>query len=108
MAIVKSSVPEAVTSQELLEETQSDTEMSDLKQAIARGYFTAQEKKTLGPQFDSIFSEFAVVGGLVVRGPRIVVPRILRNKVVKLAHKGHQGITKTKKYLRTTQCGFLG
>jgi len=37
MAIVKSSGPEAVTWQELLEETHSDTELSDLKEAIARG-----------------------------------------------------------------------
>ena len=101
MAIVKSSVPEAVTWQELLEETHSDTELSDLKEAIARGYFTAQEKRNLGPQYDSIFTELAVVGGLVVRGPRIVVPRTLRNKVVNLAHEGHQGVTKTKEYLRT-------
>ena len=101
MAIVKSSVPEAVTWQERLEETQSDTEISDPKQAITRGYLTAQEKTTLGPQYGSIFTELAVLGGLVVRGPRIVVSRILRNKVVKLAHEGHQGITKTKEYLCT-------
>ena len=101
MAIVKSSMPKAVTWQELLEETQSDTEMLDLKEAIARGYYTVQEEKTLGPQYNSIFTELAVVGGLVLQGPRIVVPRMLWNKVVKLAHEGHQGITKTKQYLRT-------
>ena len=50
MAIVKSSLPGAVTWLELLEETHSDTELSDLKEAIARGYFTAQEKRALGPQ----------------------------------------------------------
>lgn len=101
MAIVKTSVPDAVTWQELLEETLSDTELSNLKEAIARGYFTAQEKRALGPQYDAIFTELVVVGGLVVRGPRIVVPRMLRDKVVKLAHECHQGITKTKEYLRT-------
>ena len=63
MAIVKSSVPEAVTWQELLEKTHSDTELSDLKEAIARGYFTAHEKRALGPQYDAIFAELAVVGG---------------------------------------------
>ena len=82
MAIVKSSVPKAVTWQELLEETHSDTELSDLKGAIARGNFTAQEKRALGPQYDSIFIELAVVGGLVVRGQRIVVPLTMQNKVV--------------------------
>ena len=101
MAIVNSSVPEAVTWQELLEETLVDMELSSLKEAIARGYFTVREKGALGPQYDSIFTELAVVGGLVVRGARIVVPKSLRDKVVKLAHEGHQGITKTKEYLRT-------
>ena len=80
MDIVKSSVPEAVTWQELLEETHSDTEMSDLKEAIARGYFTTQEKRTLRPQHDTILTELAVAGELVVRGPQIVVPRALRDE----------------------------
>ena len=101
MAIVNWSVPEAVTWQELLEETFADTELSSLREAIARGYFTAREKGMLGPQYDPIFTELAVVGGLIVRGAQIVVPRSLRDKVVKLEHKGHQGITKTKEYLRT-------
>ena len=50
MAIMKSSMPEAVTWQELLEETHSDTEVSDLKkEAIARGYLTAREERTRAP-----------------------------------------------------------
>ena len=54
-----------------------------------------QEKRALGPQYDSIFIELAVVGGLEVRGPRIEVPRTLRD------NEGYQGITKTKEYLCT-------
>ena len=53
MVIVKFSVPEAITWLELFGETHTDTELSDLKEAIARGY-------------DSIFTGLAVVEGLVV------------------------------------------
>ena len=60
-----------------------------------------EKSKKMYFQYDAIFTKLAVVGALVVRGPRIVVPRMLRDKVVKLAHEGHQGITKTKEYLRT-------
>ena len=60
-----------------------------MKEAIARGYFTAQEKGALGLQYDAIFTDLAVVGGLLVRGPRIIVPRTRRGKVVKLAHEDH-------------------
>ena len=61
----------------------------------------APDGQALGPQFDSVFTELAVVGGLLVRGSRIVVPRSLHNKVVRFAHEGHQEVTKTKEYLRT-------
>ena len=76
-------------------------ELLNLKEAIARGYFIAREKCTLGLQHDPIFTELAVVGGMIVQGARIVVPMSLCDKVVKLAHEGHQGITKTKEYLPT-------
>ena len=36
-----------------------------------------------------------------MQGSRIVVPSSLRDKVVQLAHEGHQGVTKTKEYLQT-------
>ena len=100
-AIVNSSVPETVTWQELVKEALADMELSSLKEAIASGYFTTQRKGMLGPHYDPIFTELAVVGGLIVRRARIVVPKSLRDRVAKLAHEGHQGITKTKEYLRT-------
>ena len=44
--------------------------------------------------------EIAVVGRLVTRGMQIVVPLSLRERVLELAHEGHQGIVKTKNCLR--------
>ena len=104
---MNSSIPEAVTWQELLEETLVDMELSSLKEAIARGYFTVREKGALGPQYDSIFTELAVVGRLVVRGARIVVPKSLRDKVVKLAHEGHQTSPKPRS-IYVPECGSQG
>lgn len=68
---------DAVTWQELLEQTFADTELSNLKEAIARifEYFTTRERHLHRPQYDSIFTETAGVGGLIVRGAGIVVPR---------------------------------
>ena len=42
-----------------------------------------------------------VLGKLVLRGTRIVVPKALRGEVLRLAHEGHQGIVKMKARLRT-------
>jgi len=94
-------LPDAVSWDELLEETSQDPELKKLKSAIARGLLhTRSEKKTLGPQFEPVFITLAVVGGLVVRGSRIGVPRALRDKVVRLAHEEHQYTQKTP-----SQCG---
>ena len=62
-----------------------DPDLKELKSAIAREYFTMPERKALGPQFNPVFAELAVVGGLVLRGSRIVVTRTLKDKVVRLA-----------------------
>ena len=47
-----------------------------------------------------IKDELCIYGEILLCGRRIVVPRILRDKVVRLAHKGHQGMVKTKYRLR--------
>ena len=100
-AVVQATLPDAVSWDELLEETSQDAELKELKGAIVRGYFTALERQALGPQFDPVFTERAVVGGLVVPRLCLVLPRSLHDKVVWLAHEEHQGTTKTKEYLRT-------
>ena len=45
--------------------------------------------------------ELTSLGKLVLRGSRIVIPEKLRQKVIDLAHEGHQEIVKTKERLRT-------
>ena len=42
------------------------------------------------------FHELAVVDGMVVRGDRIGVPETLRQRMIEIAHKGHQGQVQTK------------
>lgn len=69
-AVVQAALPDAVSWVELLEETSQDPELKDLKSAMSKGYFTAPEPQALGPQFDSVVTELAVVGGLLVRGSR--------------------------------------
>ena len=39
--------------------------------------------------------------GILLKEHRIIVPQSLRDRVIQLAHQGHQGMTKTKLLLRT-------
>ncbi|XP_055523237.1 uncharacterized protein K02A2.6-like [Wyeomyia smithii] len=49
----------------------------------------------------TIKNDLAVYGELVLRGDRIVIPSSMREKVVQLAHSGHQGSTGVKALLRS-------
>ena len=43
---------------------------------------------------------FCFTNYIILRGTRIFVPEILQQRVIDLAHEGHQGIAKTKSLLR--------
>lgn len=49
---MQAALPDAVSWNELLEETSQDPELKELKSAVANGYFTVPERKALGPQID--------------------------------------------------------
>jgi hypothetical protein len=52
--------------------------------------------------FDDIFHELSVTNeNVVMRNQKIVIPFSLQDRVISIAHEGHQGITKTKELLRT-------
>ena len=103
---MQAALPDAVSWDGLLEETSEDPELNELKIEIARGYFTTLKKKTPGPQFDPVFTELEVVRESVVQGSRLAVPRVLRDKVVRFAHEGHQGVAKKKEYNSGPGSGF--
>ena len=47
-----------------------------------------------------VFHELTIVDRMVLRGDRIVVPAKLRQRMVEIAHEGHQGLVQTKQLLR--------
>ena len=50
--------------------------------------------------YKDIFAELTSIDGMILRGERIVVPTLLRDKIVEIALEGHQGIVRTKQILR--------
>eukprot|EP00112_Aurelia_sp_Birch-Aquarium-sp1_P015091 Seg3312.4 transcript_id=Seg3312.4/GoldUCD/mRNA.D3Y31 product="putative protein K02A2.6" protein_id=Seg3312.4/GoldUCD/D3Y31 len=51
--------------------------------------------------FKKVKEELTVTDdGFILKGTKLVIPSTLRNRVVNLAHEGHQGIVKTKSLLR--------
>ena len=97
-AIISNALPDPITFDILRKETNKDDTLAMLKADVLRGKLS---KRPAVQPFKEIFSELSIVKSLVMRGTRIVIPRELQQDIIALAHEGHQGLTKTKQYLRS-------
>jgi len=90
-----SATPAALTTREAEEASAVDEELKALREAIRTGQF--EKCKVYAPAA----GELCVIGQLVLRGTRIVLPSKLRPQAISLAHEGHLGIVGTKQNLRS-------
>ena len=89
--------PRAIKISELIQETNQDEVCIRLKQAIKLNRLESNLKK----DYNGVFKDLSVTGGgLILKGNRIFIPTSLRDQILKLAHEGHQGTTKTINLLR--------
>lgn len=96
--VITNAIPSAVTLQEIKDATATDETLQNLARVI-----TTQKWHEVGKdvgQYQQIKQELSVSNGVILRGTRIIVPGRLRQQVIMLAHSGHQGIVKTKRFLR--------
>ena len=73
----------------------SDEELS----AVHRALRTVLRDELSG-EYHYVRMELSVIGQVVLRGQRLVIPHTLRQRTLELAHEGHMGIVKTKEWLR--------
>ena len=89
----------AVTAKEVERASFDDTEMSYIRNALENNRFDALPADV--PRvFRAIRDELCIIGKLLLRGNRIVVPVGLRERMLELGHEGHLGIVGTKQNLR--------
>ncbi|PIK38325.1 hypothetical protein BSL78_24838 [Apostichopus japonicus] len=94
--VAQNAAPVAIPIKKIEDESSVDEELSLLRDCIQKDNWSE-----LPTPYKMVRNELAVVGYLVLRGNRIVIPKVLRAQVVELAHEGHQGIVKSKQRLRT-------
>ena len=89
-------VPVAIKIQEIESASAEDEELQAVRDCLSSGNW---EK---GPRsFVMVRNELTFIGQVILRGTRIVIPKVLRSRVLDLAHEGHQGIVKMKERLRS-------
>uniref|UniRef100_A0A1B0DDI6 RNA-directed DNA polymerase n=1 Tax=Phlebotomus papatasi TaxID=29031 RepID=A0A1B0DDI6_PHLPP len=92
-AIVESA---AIDVTELDNAAERDPVMKELRTCVLSGKWSSSLK-----EFQAFKNEFSTSGNLVIRGSKIVVPSLLRPRMLALGHEGHPGETAMKQRLRS-------
>lgn len=91
------SCPVAISISEIREASKKDIEISDLIKWLP--YPVKRWPKTLC-QYKKVVNDLSTDGEILLKGHKIVIPRILQHQVLQLAHEPHLGIEAMKKRLR--------
>ena len=95
--IVSTSVPKALTLEEIEADTNDDHTLRAVRAAIKSNKWHYDKVK----RYKAFKDELTVTSkGIILRGTRIVMPHVLQQRAIDLAHISHLGITKTKALIR--------
>ena len=94
--VAQAAAPSAIGVHEVERVSANDDELTLVRECIRQDTL-----EKLPSEYKNVRYELTVLGKLVLRGQRLVIPHSLRQQTVCLAHEGHQGISKTKERLRS-------
>ncbi|XP_044180892.1 uncharacterized protein K02A2.6-like [Acropora millepora] len=95
--ITVKAVPKAMSAEEIEQAALDDEEMKELRRAIQTGKWEGVKCSEYLP----VANELCVVGGIVMRATRIVIPKNPRATVLTIGHEGHLGVVSMKQRRRT-------
>lgn len=85
----------AITKKLIQNKTEEDECLQIVKEGILTGKFNKEMKR-----FELIKEQLSVVDGIILKGTKIVIPHILRRRLLDLAHSSHGGENTLKGQLR--------
>lgn len=101
--VCQSSCPKAVSVAEVLQATRDDAMLANVIDCVSASTSQWYKYKNCEEMtaYEKVANELSVTEqGIVMRAHRIVIPTCLRQRIVDIAHEGHQGLVKTKSLLR--------
>ena len=96
-SVASEAMPVALVPLEVEAVSAKDPTLELVRQAVISGDWS----KLQGTTYKMVKDELWVIGQLVIRGGRIVMPESLWNRTVLLTHERHQGETRTKSKFTT-------
>ena len=94
-------MPDAIGLEDVNKATSLDEELQKIKLAVETGKMNELHNDPKMTRYKKVMNEFSVVDGIVLKGRKIVIPKSLQKRIVKLGHEGHQGTVRCKQYLRS-------
>ena len=94
--VAQHAVPIALKIEEIEKESAEDDEIKIVRECVM-----SENWDNLPLTYKTVRNELAVIGKLVLRSSRLIIPKSLRKVVLDAAHEGHQGIVKCKQRLRS-------
>ena len=104
--LAKTSTPKAINIHEIIAATRQDPTLAVTKATDKGDWFKFPKEPCIDTDIYKAVEKvkhdltLSTTHGIILKGTRIVMPTTLQQKVIDLAHEGHQGIVKTKKLLR--------
>ena len=95
--VTQNSIPKAMSLNEIIQATNADAALTELKDAIKTNKWDSPAVKPFKPVKNELTT---TTQGVILRGTRIVVPTALQQRAINLAHEAHLGIEKTKRLVR--------
>ena len=90
------SVPKSMSVDQISSETHNDKQLQEVSACLKSGVWPKS-----CPYYSVRHELSETDNGVILRGTKIVMPKSLQRQTLQLAHKGHQGIVKTKQLLRS-------
>ena len=102
--LIDSNVPKSMTLKEICLSTNNDPELQKVIQCVKSGSWDKSYQNKTVYTFCRLRHELTVAkvqhGEILLHDKRLVIPKDLQSRVVKIAHQSHLGIVKTKQLLR--------
>ena len=94
--VARQAVPVALKIQEIERASADDEELQ-----VVRSCLVSRNWEKAPKPYMMVRNELTFTGQVILHGTRIVIRKVLRQRVVELAHEGHQGMVKMKERLRS-------
>ena len=95
--IVTDAIPKAHSIKEIVEATSKDKDLVEVMKAVSSGRWNVKEKNS---PYYKVRLNLSVKEGILLKDNCIIIPKTLRQNILRVAHKCHQGETKTLSMMR--------